>query len=979
MRTAISVLKMVHKIADKINVIAKNIAHRFFIPFCKTRPTVQANRLGLYYDIIKTNGAGIKEALLVLLLFTGIVQAAAQDPKTEKLKQELRDHLQQDTFRVNKLNELATSSFITTAEREKFAGEALAISRKTGYVTGEGYALMQLGSVQYERGNPQESNVLYRQAESIAEKTGDQELLASVLWQIGRNLELTDSKKALAYLLKAEDVAEKSGNKKLLSDCQSTAGYFYQVTLSDYAKAVDYNLKAIRSAEVANYPEGLIWGWIALGGIYSNLDDKDKALTYFQKAEDANKQFGSISIEASLQSSMGESYRLMGKYPEAVKAYKKALELSEAPAHVETNESNLADVYTRMDSLPLAFKYAFSSLKGAKEIEDIVGVAWIEGILSRAYLKKKMPDSAIHYAVLGLEAAKNTGTIEYMRDNTEALANAYAFKKDFEKAYNYHLLYVNYRDSMLNAEVKNKSAVFQYNYDLEKKQAQITSLNQQRKDQHKVLTAVLIMLLLIIITAIMLLRNNRQKHKANKLLQQQKREIDDKAHELSVQKDSLQQSYGNVELLSEIGRKITSSLSVEKIISTAYDNVNSLMDASVFGIGIYDADSKTIGFPATYKKGHALSFYSNSIYEENRLAVLCFEGSKEIIMDNPGKPYQLQTHDTEEPETDDQTASIIYLPLKVKEKVSGVLTVQSFKKNAYSDYHLFMLRNIAIYAAIALENAEAYAELNQTVISLKKTQSQLIQSEKMASLGELTAGIAHEIRNPLNFINNFSEVSNELMSEMIDEVDIGNTADAKSIAEDIKQNLEKIAFHGKRAEAIVNGMLLHSRTSTGQKEQTDINALADECLRLSYQSPRAKNKSFIADFTTGFDNSIGKINLVPQDIARVLLNVFNNAFYAVNEKKKNAGEEYKPTVTVLTKKLNDAVEIKVIDNGNGIPQNIIDKIFQPFFTTKPSGEGIGLGLSLAYDIIVKEHNGSIKAESKEGTGSEFIISLPVNL
>ncbi|HEY1872700.1 MAG TPA: GAF domain-containing protein, partial [Chitinophagaceae bacterium] len=516
----------------------------------------------------------------------------------------------------------------------------------------------------------------------------------------------------------------------------------------------------------------------------------------------------------------------------------------------------------------------------AKEIEDIVGVAWIDGILSRAYLKKKMPDSAIYYATLGLEAAKNTGTIEYMRDNTEALANAYAFKKNFEKAYNYNLLFINYRDSMINAEVKNKSAVFQYNYDLEKKQAEITALNQQRKNQHKILIGALIMLLLIIVTAILLFSSNRQKQKANWLLQKQKEEIDDKANELSVQKDNLQQSYSNVELLSEIGRKITSSLSVEKIISTVYDNVNSLMDASIFGIGIYNDDLKAIEFPATYEKGKALPFYFNSIYEEDHIAVACFTGSKEIIMDTPGEEYRLQVVDGKIPDTGEKTASIIYLPLKVKDKILGVLTVQSFKKNAYSDYQLFMLRNIAIYTAIALENAEAYAELNHTLVRLKKTQSQLIQSEKMASLGELTAGIAHEIRNPLNFINNFSEVNKELIQELKDEMHKAEAEKDKpledEILNDIVQNLEKIALHGKRAEAIVNGMVLHSRPSTGQKEKTDINALADECLRLSYQSPRAKNKSFHAEFKTDFDNTIGKLNLVPQDIAAVFLNVFNN-------------------------------------------------------------------------------------------------------
>jgi two-component system NtrC family sensor kinase len=277
---------------------------------------------------------------------------------------------------------------------------------------------------------------------------------------------------------------------------------------------------------------------------------------------------------------------------------------------------------------------------------------------------------------------------------------------------------------------------------------------------------------------------------------------------------------------------------------------------------------------------------------------------------------------------------------------------------------------------------ERTVELKQSLEELKSTQAQLIQSEKMASLGELTAGIAHEIQNPLNFVNNFSEVSSELISEMVDEVDKGNTEDVKTIAQDVQQNLEKILHHGKRADAIVKGMLQHSRISTGQKEPTDINALCDEYLRLSYHGLRAKDKTFNATTQTDFDESIGKISIVPQDIGRVLLNLFNNAFYAVQQKKNLTGFEnlsglsnYEPTVSVCTKKVDSKIEIHVKDNGTGIPQKVVDKIFQPFFTTKPTGQGTGLGLSLSYDII-KAHRGEIKVETKEGEGSEFTIQLP---
>lgn len=273
-------------------------------------------------------------------------------------------------------------------------------------------------------------------------------------------------------------------------------------------------------------------------------------------------------------------------------------------------------------------------------------------------------------------------------------------------------------------------------------------------------------------------------------------------------------------------------------------------------------------------------------------------------------------------------------------------------------------------------------ELEHTLKELKSTQSQLIQSEKMASLGELTAGIAHEIQNPLNFVNNFSEVSNELIDEMNDELNKGFMDEAKAIGRDIKQNLEKINYHGKRADAIVKGMLLHSRKNSGIKEPTDINALCDEYLRLSYHGLRAKDKSFNAKFETDFDDSIGRINIVPQDMGRVILNLINNAFYAVTEKQNQNIPGYVPTVIVKTSKhllpgsRGTEIVIKVSDNGNGIPQYIIDKIFQPFFTTKPTGQGTGLGLSLSYDIVTKGHNGELKVESEENRGTTFIIKLP---
>ncbi len=335
-----------------------------------------------------------------------------------------------------------------------------------------------------------------------------------------------------------------------------------------------------------------------------------------------------------------------------------------------------------------------------------------------------------------------------------------------------------------------------------------------------------------------------------------------------------------------------------------------------------------------------------------------------------------------------------------KEKESTLKLQQQKNRNEITIYvFLIALIFFLFLAGIQWRNSRHRKKANEllkqqkekvekTLTKLKSTQSQLIQSEKMASLGELTAGIAHEIQNPLNFVNNFSEVSRELIEELKSQKSILKAEEQDEILNNIDQNLEKINHHGKRADAIVKGMLQHSRSSVGVKESTDINALCDEYLRLSYHGLRAKDKSFNATMKTDFDETIGKINIVPQDIGRVILNLINNAFYAVNEKLKALSSElranYEPTVSISTKKINDKIEITVSDNGNGIPQNIVDKIFQPFFTTKPTGQGTGLGLSLSYDII-KAHGGEIsagsrgKVETKENEGTTFIIQLPVVL
>lgn len=332
---------------------------------------------------------------------------------------------------------------------------------------------------------------------------------------------------------------------------------------------------------------------------------------------------------------------------------------------------------------------------------------------------------------------------------------------------------------------------------------------------------------------------------------------------------------------------------------------------------------------------------------------------------------------------------------QLSEEEKGVLTKatkDADKALTISDFKLERTEKVKRTTAILLEETidelelkrkdveETNQALKNSLEELKATQAQLIQAEKMASLGELTAGIAHEIQNPLNFVNNFSDVSKELLEEMLEELENGDVEEAKTLGKDVIQNLEKIFHHGQRADGIVKGMLQHSRSHKGEKESIDLNNLVDEYLRLAYHGLRAKDKTFNSTIETAYDDSIDKLAIVPQDIGRAILNLINNAFYTVNEKKKRlsatAHNDFQPSIHVSTQKVKSKVIISVKDNGDGIPKTTLSKIFQPFYTTKPTGQGTGLGLSLSYDIV-KAHEGELEVATEEGLGSEFKLFLPI--
>ncbi len=446
--------------------------------------------------------------------------------------------------------------------------------------------------------------------------------------------------------------------------------------------------------------------------------------------------------------------------------------------------------------------------------------------------------------------------------------------------------------------------------------------------------------------------------------------------EAEIRAEAQQKRREEAERLSEIGRAITSTLSIREIIDTVYENVNALMDAAVFGIGIYNEKRGRIDFPASKEQGETLRPFFYRVDDPDRFAAWCFNHRKEIIINDYETEYRQYVSRDLPPVEGGSPKSVLYLPLIHHDRVVGVITAQSFKQNAYTDYAVSILRTLATYAAIALDNAAAYRKLGNTVEELKTTQAQLVQSEKLASLGQLTAGIAHEIKNPLNFINNFAELNEELADEVVEVLEAGDTEEARAILDDLKVNAAQIAKHGKRADGIVRAMMQHARSSGGERETVDVNPFVEEYLNLAYHGQRARVPGFNADLVTDFAEDVGTAQMMPQEMGRVLINLLGNAFDAVYEYAASQNGQYAPKVTVATRRVGEAVEIRVADNGPGIPEDVKARIFEPFFTTKPTGSGTGLGLSLSHDIVTQGHGGMLAVESVPGEGAAFVVTVP---
>ena len=742
------------------------------------------------------------------------------------------------------------------------------------------------------------------------------------------------------------DLGDKSGESQSLVSIGAI--YYY---MGDYDKGLDYFLRGLHQGKNIGNKESMAYAYNGAGYIYSMQGNNKKGLNFLQKALKLSKEIRNLSLQCSILESIATLYLNDERIDKAHETFIECQKLSKQI----NNKRNLGyalfgigEILLTQNKLEKAKQFFLKSLSTYRDFGYKVGEAQALLYLGKVYLQQESEESK-QYLMESLNVAEEIKAKASIYMVHEALAEFYERKGDNRSFVKHYKLYHKYKSEVYKEEqeLKNKYQNIQFEMDRLQKEAEINRL-----------------------TNVVMKEKNA---------------------ELERKKQELEESYESISVLSKIGRDITSTLDLETILNTVYENVNQLMDAAVFGIGIYNEEEASIEYRLSVEEGKRYQPYQRMMSDKSQLAVWCIENNKEVFINDIEKEFSgylknidltvLTSATLEDGSLPKNPNSLIYLPLQIKDKIIGLISIQSFEKNKYKKHHLEILKTLASYTSAALYNAKSFETLQGTLNELKSTQSQLIQSEKMASLGELTAGIAHEIQNPLNFVNNFSEVSSELVEEIKESRERtkallqSSGIEARSeedeledeILKDIQQNLVKINHHGKRADAIVKGMLAHSRSSSGEKVPTDLNALADEYLRLSYHGLRAKDKSFNADFSTDFDPAIPKVNVIPQDIGRVLLNLINNAFQAVN------GVE-DPTVSVATKQLNGTIQVSVSDNGSGIPNSIRDKIFQPFFTTKPTGEGTGLGLSLSYDIV-KAHGGDLKVESEQGLGSKFTVEL----
>jgi two-component system, NtrC family, sensor kinase len=711
--------------------------------------------------------------------------------------------------------------------------------------------------------------------------------------------------------------------------------YLFYVN-NNSTNATDFANTALGLAQKTNFKKGISNAYRNLGHAYMNEGIYNEALKNYLVALGISQQIMDSMDIARVFVDIGDFYRIQNNYDAAKNNYYNALvlykDLRNNPALINTYNM-LCYIYGNMYDFDSALKYGFEALKLGDQVKNKAGAADAYFNIGATYADQDNYEESLKYYMLSLSKYEEIGDNIKMAMVYIQIGYIYSEKNIYSKSYAYLIKGLKiYNESGNRTPPIRLIATYESIGLLEEKEGVSLSDSNKISARNKFMEA-------------------EQRYKsALQISERIKSQFAKSEIYLGLGKLYIDlKQYAKSRYYLILGLQLTMDFGDPENIPDAYKSLSIL-------------DSIQGNFEQAYNHYKLYAQYHDSLVNTEAIkkstqVSMQYEFDKK---EDAAKTAQDKKDAAAKRIKNQQYFAIAALGIVVLAVI--IISIIQFRNNKQKQK-----------ANLLLERQKEKVE--GTLAELKSTQAQLIQSEKMASLGELTAGIAHEIQNPLNFMNNFSEVNVELIDEMRQEMKIGKITDADIIAANIRENELKINHHGKRADAIVKGMLQHSRTSAGQMEPTDINALADEYLRLSYHGLRAKDNSFNATMKTDFNSNIGKINIIAQDIGRVLLNLYNNAFYAVNEKSKLGIQGYVPTISVSTKKMNDKVELKVTDNGNGIPQKVVDKIFQPFFTTKPTGQGTGLGLSLSYDIL-KAHGGEIKVETKEGEGSEFIIQLP---
>jgi signal transduction histidine kinase len=669
--------------------------------------------------------------------------------------------------------------------------------------------------------------------------------------------------------------------------------------------------------------------YVRLSEQYIMSGDSARIFLYTDSAISLSKKLSFDRIVASATENRGYGYFARNKMDSAKKDFLTSLDIRKRIGNkrgIAQSYYSLGQYYNTVDSLPEALESYFKSLQIFDEIGDKKGMAGIRNKISQIYLYQGNDSDALINTQLASKIQQETGDFSAAAYSKEQVGNIEFYGHNYERALKEYLEAIQMLNSIGQSQF-NMGEIYMRIGDVYQKQGEIELLKGNRDVGLQKYRQALIMY-------------DSTKKRFIEL------KSDDGVKALGIH-------YAKIYIQNKQYAKAKEIL--EDFIKPPLDYFDET-DLSDAYAGLSAVDSAEGNFKKAYQEYKVYVRVRDSI-SNSRNKIKLFQVEKQ---------HEYDVRDAE-------------AKLSQEKKDAETRESRSRQNLAIFALAIIILAVLAI-ALVQFRNNKAKQKANtllETALTdLKSTQTQLIQSEKLASLGELTAGIAHEIQNPLNFVNNFSEVNKDLLQEMKDEIDKGNFKEAGGIANDIIENELKINHHGRRADAIVKGMLQHSQSGTGKKEATNINVLADEYLRLAYHGMRAKEKSFNSKLITEYDETTGKINIVPQDIGRVLLNLYNNAFYAVHERDRERVAGYEPTVTVCTRKMDNKIEVSVRDNGKGIPPKVLDKIFHPFFTTKPTGQGTGLGLSLSYDIV-KAHSGELKVKTNGGEGAEFVIQIPV--